>query len=143
MQLTSSAFESGANIPKEYTCQGRDTSPPLKWSGIPEGTESLALSCLDPDAPGGEFSHWLVHTIPAQEKSVEAEEKLGGVEVENDFGKPDYGGPCPPSGKHCYIFTLYALNVEGLVGVTKENFKEKVEAVLIEKTELIGFYQKE
>ena len=142
MRLSSPAFEEGADIPREHTCQGSDLSPPLSWSGISEGAKSLALSYIDPDAPGGEFCHWLVHTIPAQEKNIEAGDKLGGVEVENDFGKPDYGGPCPPSGKHRYVFTLYALSVEGLVGVIKENFIEKVRPVMIEKTELTGLYQK-
>jgi len=142
MELKSPAFEEGADIPKEYTCQGQNISPPLRWSGIPEGTKSLALSCIDPDAPGGDFVHWLVHSIPAEEKNIEAGEKFEGVEVENDFGKLGYGGPCPPSGRHRYVFSLYGLSVEGLAGVTKDNFAEKFQVVLIEKTELVGFYQK-
>lgn len=143
MRLESDAFADGREIPKEYTCQGSDISPPLRWSELPEGTKSLALSCIDPDAPGGRFNHWLVHSIPAEEKSVEVGEKLGGFEVENDFGKSEYGGPCPPSGEHRYIFTLYALDVEALDGVNKGNFQERIEGTLVDKTELTGVYQKE
>jgi len=143
MQLISSAFTDGGDIPKDFTCKGEDISPDLAWSGLPEGCKSLALACIDHDVPAGQFMHWLVHSILAQEGSVEPGQKIsGGVEVENDFAKTEYGDPCPPSGKHRYIFTLYALSVEGLVGVTKENFIEKVESMMIEKTELTGLYGK-
>lgn len=143
MNLRSEDFENGGNIPSEFTCDGRNVSPQLLLEDIPEEMESFALSVTDPDAPGGTFVHWLVYNIPKSVRIIEkarAPEKA--VQVTNDFGKKDYGGPCPPSGTHRYYFTLYALDTERLEDVNKNNFFKKVEEHLLEKAELMGRYRR-
>ncbi|RMH08046.1 MAG: YbhB/YbcL family Raf kinase inhibitor-like protein [Nitrospirae bacterium] len=115
--LTSSAFQEGAFIPKKYTCEGPDVSPPLQWQGVPQGTRSLALICDDPDAPMGTWVHWVLFNIPPTETSlpegVPPQEtfRSGAIHGINDFRRVGYGGPCPPPGKpHRYYFKLYALD---------------------------------
>lgn len=111
MELTSPAFTNGGAIPRRYTCDGPDVSPPLAWSGVPAGTVSLALIVDDPDARG--FVHWVAFGLPARAGSL-AESVSGGPaaprEGRNDFGRSGWGGPCPPSGTHRYRFTLLALD---------------------------------
>lgn len=113
MKLLSSAFGNFEDIPLKYTGDGEDLSPPLRWQAIPEGTRSLALICEDPDAPHGTWDHWILYNIPPN-ISVLAEglEKLphGIQSCLNSWGNLGYGGPKPPSGKHRYFFTLYALD---------------------------------
>jgi len=113
MKLKSEDFEDNNEIPSEFTCDGRDVSPQLSWEDVPAETKSFTLSVADPDAPMGTFIHWLVFDIPKEVNNI-ARGTVPGKQVENDFGKKDYGGPCPPSGTHRYIFTLYALDVEHL-----------------------------
>lgn len=108
MTLSSSAFANNGAIPAKYTCAGANVSPPLTIAGVPSDAKSLALTVDDPDAPGGTFRHWLVWKIPPSTTSIGEGQHLG-VEEKNGFGKPGYGGPCPPSGLHHYVFTLYAL----------------------------------
>jgi hypothetical protein len=144
MRLESSAFSANDMIPVKYTCDGEDISPPLKWQGAPESAKSFALSCLDPDAPGTTFVHWLICNIP---KDVDSIQETGPVpeaakEIENDFRRTSYGGPCPPSGKHRYIFTLYALDVETLEDINKSNFLSKVEEHTLDSAELTGLYKR-
>jgi len=130
IQLSSAAFADGGTIPKEYTCDGSDGSPPLAWSGVPQSARTLTLICDDPDAPGGTWSHWVLFDLPAHVKAlkeaVPPSETVPDASIErsqassadspqprqgkNDFGKIGYGGPCPPSGTHRYIFRLYALD---------------------------------
>lgn len=99
MILKSVAFEDSGNIPSEYTCDGEDVSPPLSWYNPPKGTKSFALSVTDPDAPGGEWIHWLVYDIPKDVKHLEKGSLPPEArQVVNDFDKKDYGGPCPPRG---------------------------------------------
>jgi len=143
MKLKSKDFGDKTNIPSEFTCDGRDIPPQLSWEDVPNQTKSFALSVTDPDAPGGTWIHWLVHDIPKDVRSIEK----GGLpkvakQVENDWGKREYGGPCPPSGTHRYIFILYALNTEKLEGVNKRNFFSKVEEHTIDKTMLTGLYKR-
>jgi Raf kinase inhibitor-like YbhB/YbcL family protein len=143
MKLRSEDFEDNGNIPSEFTCDGRDISPQLSWEDVPAETKSFALSVTDPDAPGGTWIHWLVHDIPRDVRSIDRGSlPKGAKQVENDFGIKDYGGPCPPSGTHRYIFTLYALNVERLEGVNKHNFFDKVEKHTLEKAVLKGLYKR-
>lgn len=143
MKLKSKDFEDNSNIPSEFTCDGRDVSPQLSWEDVPGKTKSFALSVADPDAPGGTWIHWLVHDIPKDVRSIEQGGlPKGAKQVENDFGMKEYGGPCPPSGAHRYIFTLYALGVEHLEGVNKRNFFDKVEEHTIDKTVLKGLYKR-
>lgn len=143
MILTSPNFDPNGEIPSVYTCDGNDTSPELHWSDAPEGTKSFALSCIDPDSPSGNFIHWMVHRISRDVTSVrEGQVPELGEELENGFGNKGYGGPCPGSGQHRYVFTLYALNTDDLGEVTSENFLEVVGAATIEKAELIGLYRR-
>ena len=125
IKLSSPAFAAGATIPKQFTCDGRNVSPPLQWSGVPSGATSLALIVEDPDAPGGTFVHWTVYEIGAGLSAI-AEGKVppGAVQGENSFGKSGYGGPCPPKGDapHRYQFGLYALSgSSGLKAGAKPN----------------------
>jgi Raf kinase inhibitor-like YbhB/YbcL family protein len=110
MELKSPAFENGGKIPSRFTCDGADVSPALEISGVPEGTATLALVMDDPDAPGGTFDHWLVWNIPPQTASIPEGTEPQGVQGRTGFGKPGYGGPCPPGGTHRYRFKLYALD---------------------------------
>lgn len=109
--VTSSAFQDGANIPEQYSCKGQDISPPLAWSGAPANTKSFALICADPDAPAGTWYHWVLYNIPANTKEIiENQTPEGALVGKNSWGNTSYQGPCPPSGTHHYIFTLYALD---------------------------------
>lgn len=115
LQLSSEAFAHGGTIPTRYTCEGKDISPPLAWSGVPNGTRSLALIVSDPDAPRGTWHHWLVYEIPAKLSglSEDANPKAVSTAIEhglNSWQRIGYGGPCPPSGRHRYVFHLYALD---------------------------------
>lgn len=142
--LSSPAFRNGEAIPVQFTCDGADQSPPLNWSEPPQGTRSLTLIVDDPDAPGGTFRHWAAYDIPANARSLAAGHSLGGAGV-NDFGKPGYGGPCPPKGggPHHYRFKLFALNVDRLE-VARSSKVEQVErqarAHVIGSATLIGVY---
>ncbi|MGQ9460996.1 MAG: YbhB/YbcL family Raf kinase inhibitor-like protein [Candidatus Bathyarchaeaceae archaeon] len=143
MKLKSRDFEDNGNIPSEFTCDGRDISPQLSWEDVPAETKSFALSVTDPDAPRGTWIHWLVHDIPRDVRSIDQGSlPKGAKQVENDFGMKNYGGPCPPSGAHRYIFTIYALDVERLEGVNKRNFFDKVEKHALEKAVLKGLYKR-
>ncbi|MGE5062799.1 MAG: YbhB/YbcL family Raf kinase inhibitor-like protein [Myxococcales bacterium] len=115
INLTTDAFQNGQPIPTQYTCDGADQTPTLHWSEPPAGTKSFALVIDDPDAPSGTFRHWGVFDIPASARSIGGGPKTG-TEVTNDFGKPGYGGPCPPKGHgpHHYHFKLFALDVDRL-----------------------------
>jgi len=140
-KLKSDDFEDGGEIPPKFTCNGEDISPQLSWENIPEGTKSFALSVVDPDAPGGQFVHWLVYDIPSDIREIEQGGlPMGSKQVENDFGKKNYGGPCPPLGKHRYIFTIYAIDFEHLEDVNRNNFFETSETHAIAKAELTGLY---
>lgn len=111
LALTSPVFTDGQLIPARYTCSGLNVSPPLDIAGIPEDAVSLALIMHDPDAPTGDFLHWSIWNLHADIVSLgENELPEGAVQGSNDFGKKSYGGPCPPSGTHRYIFELYALD---------------------------------
>ncbi len=149
LELTSTAFSQGAEIPEKYTCDGVDVSPPLSWRSPPEGTESLALIMDDPDAPMGTWVHWVVYDIPADRGSlsegVPADEPLsdGSLQGKNGWQRDGYGGPCPPSGSsHRYVFTLYALDTElGLeAGATKGSVLDAMDGHVLAQGELIGTY---
>jgi len=117
-KLTISAFPEADFVPRLHTCEGADISPSLEWSGEPNRTESYALIMDDPDAPGGTWNHWLLWDLPASVHNLAQGYKPGklGVSGANDFGKPGYGGPCPPKGGgvHRYFFHVYALGVASL-----------------------------
>ena len=149
IELSSTAFGEGENIPKRYTGDGADVSPPLRWSEPPPGTESFALICDDPDAPRGTWVHWVLFDLPGDRRelgeAVPAEEVLpgGGKQGKNDFGKVGYGGPAPPRGKpHRYFFKLYALDTTlGLdPGVTKDRLVAAMEGHVLAEGQLMGRY---
>ncbi|MBI4415149.1 MAG: YbhB/YbcL family Raf kinase inhibitor-like protein [Candidatus Kerfeldbacteria bacterium] len=145
MQLTSSTFLNNGSIPSNYTCDGKDINPPLTLSDVPPSTQSLALIVDDPDAPGGDFVHWLVWNIPAATTSI-AEESVPASAVEGmtGFGKTGWGGPCPPSGTHRYQFTLYALDgmLDLSAGATKAELLMAMSGHILEQTLLVGLYQR-
>jgi Raf kinase inhibitor-like YbhB/YbcL family protein len=147
--LTSPAFRFGERIPTQYTADGRDVSPPLKWDGVPAGAKSLALICEDPDAPKGLFAHWVAYNLPPDSKElregVPAKEALpdGMAQGVNGFGKPGYGGPSPPAGKpHRYVFHLYALDekLDLPAGATREQVASAMKGHVIGQGELTGSY---
>ena len=146
LQLTSDAFQHGQAIPVQYTCDGADETPTLQWGDPPPGTKSFALVIDDPDAPSGIFRHWGVYDIPASARSIGGGQHIG-TEVSNDFGKPGYGGPCPPKGHgaHHYHFKLFALDVERLdVGSNAKvaDVESAVAKHAIAQGELIGTYER-
>ena len=134
--LTSSAFVAGGEIPSLYTCEGRDVSPPLSWSGVPDGAKSLALIVDDPDAPDPKapkmtYVHWVLYNIPPgasglPEAVSAARLPPGTREGKNDWDRLGYGGPCPPIGRHRYFHKLYALDVE------LPDLRQPTKAVLLE-----------
>jgi Raf kinase inhibitor-like YbhB/YbcL family protein len=146
ISLSTEAFENGRPIPQQYTCDGADETPSLNWSDPPEGTKSFALVIDDPDAPSGTFRHWGVYDIPASARSIGGGQRVG-TEVTNDFGKPGYGGPCPPKGHgtHHYHFKLFALNVDRLdLGPNSKVIDVENEATkhAIAQGELVGTYER-
>lgn len=150
MELTSAAFEDGGTIPSEYSCDGQDISPELSWSGAPEGTQSFALIMDDPDAPGGDFTHWIIFNISADTSTLVAAIATAPLAViiwqgENDFGSIGYRGPCPPSGQtHHYRFTVYALDttLELEAGATRAQLLDAMEGHVLAQGELVGVYQR-
>ena len=148
MKLISSDFENGGEIPVEFTCQGRGISPGLAWSEVSGRAKSLALSLIDPDAPGGNFIHWQIINITVDTTGIGQGETIG-QELQNSAGGVGYYPPCPPmptggqaSGRHRYIFTLYALDSEEIYQPKEVNFASQVNPHIIEKAELLGYYQK-
>lgn len=147
LAVTSPAFGPGESIPVAHTCDGADTSPPLAWSGAPEGARAYAIVADDPDAPGGTWVHWLAWDLPAGAPEVAegASGSLpkGAAEGKNSWGKPGYRGPCPPKGKpHRYSFRVYALDAPlGLApGARKAELEKAVQPHLLAAGELVGLY---
>jgi Raf kinase inhibitor-like YbhB/YbcL family protein len=150
MELKSSAFEAGAMIPKQYTGEGQNISPPLNWATVPNGTQSLALICDDPDAPMGVWVHWVIFNLPADTKElaegVPPQKSLanGAKQGINDFRKIGYGGPCPPSGEHRYFFKLYALDtkLDHEAGIKKADLLKIMEGHILDESKLLGTYRR-
>lgn len=149
MKLESSAFSANGLIPSEYTCDGKNISPPLTWTEVPTGTQSLALIVDDPDAPRGTFVHWVVYNLPATLTELPAHvttetDLSGGLQGKNDFRSLGYGGPCPPSGTHRYFFKLYALDqpLKLPAGASKAQVLATAEGHILASTELIGRYHR-
>lgn len=141
MELTSTAFSHGQDIPQKYSCDGSDISPPLAFSNVPEAAQSLALIMHDPDAPGGAFTHWLVWNIdPQVGEFSENAVPPGAVEGKNSFGKLGYGGPCPPGEEHRYFFKLYALDtmLELGSGAGKGELLSAMQGHILDTAELMG-----
>ena len=150
VSVSSSAFEEGGMIPSKYTCDGQDISPPLRWEGIPEGTKSMALIADDPDAPMGTWVHWVVWNIPPDVKelpeSVSPDPQLpdGSRQGITDFGRPGYGGPCPPSGLHRYYFKICALDtiLDLPNRAKKADLLKAIEGHVLAKGQLMGRYSR-
>ena len=145
MRITSGAFEHNQTIPAKYACDGEDINPALSFSDIPPQTKSLALIVDDPDAPAGVWIHWALYNInPETEMIAENSLPPGAIEVETSFGKPGYGGPCPPSGLHRYFFKVFALDATLLDAVIDdaEDLQTAMEDHIIAQAELIGLYQR-
>ncbi|MGD0694652.1 MAG: YbhB/YbcL family Raf kinase inhibitor-like protein [Terriglobia bacterium] len=164
-KLETSAFKPGGDIPAKFTCEGEDVSPALTWTNPPESdrssriaSKSFALIVEDPDAPTGDFVHWIVFNLPWTTRGVsegiaknrdiiQKNGQKGGIQGRNDFGKAGYNGPCPPPGKaHRYYFRLYALDsmmiLEPGYTPTKEEFDRATKEHVIAKAELMGKYQR-
>jgi len=154
LALTSTAFEPGGAIPAAYTCQGKNVSVPLAWSGLPAGTRSLALIVDDPDAPDPAapkmtWVHWVLYNIPPTATGLpEAVEPkalpAGTLEGRNDWGRTGYGGPCPPVGRHRYFFKLYALDVAlpDLGQPDKARLERAMQGHVLVQQQLVGTYAK-
>jgi Raf kinase inhibitor-like YbhB/YbcL family protein len=147
LALSSSAFLDGSRIPARYTCDGEDVSPPLTWTRVPASARSLALLVVDTDAPGGAFVHWSVYDLPPGSSGLATGRvPSGSAEGENSFGRPGYGGPCPPKGnpEHHYVFSLYALDGEpGLPrGATPATVREALTGRAVATATLTGLYSR-
>ena len=145
MKFSSSAFKDNSNIPFKYSCDGDDINPPLQISDVPKGAASLALIVDDPDAPAGDWVHWLVWNIaPDTTEIVENSVPNGAVQGLTDFGKNQWGGPCPPSGRHHYQFKLYALDTNlGLdSSAKKKDLQGVMQGHILDQAILVGLYQR-
>ena len=150
MKLSSSAFSDGAMIPVQYTCSGDDFSPPLAWSDIPAGAQSLALIADDPDAPVGTWVHWVAFNLPVTGRGlpegIKDEKQLpgGGVQGANSWRRIGYGGPCPPSGTHRYFFKLYALDTTLSLGnkAAAKDLQAAMKGHILAETQLMGRFKR-
>lgn len=147
MELTSPAFTHGGAIPSRYTCDGEDLSPPLQISGVPEGTQSLVLICDDPVAPGNTWNHWILFNIdPAMTEITEGTEPPGSAGGTNSWGRTGYGGPCPPSGTHRYLFKLFALDAPLPLfesPPTQQELSTAMQGHVLTQAELMGMYERQ
>jgi Raf kinase inhibitor-like YbhB/YbcL family protein len=152
MQLTSTAFTEGAPIPGKYTCNDKNVSPPLKWSGIPPGAKALVLIVDDPDAPSGTWVHWVLYDLPATvselAEDVPKSQYVAGLAKQglNDFHHLGYGGPCPPQGKpHRYFFKLYALDtpLDLKPGSTRKDVEHAMGKHILASGQLMGTYKRQ
>ena len=143
MKIFSPDFQHNQAIPPKFTCEGDDLNPELVISDIPEEAKSLALIVDDPDAPMGMWVHWVVYNIPPTLSRI-AEHSIPGKQGTNDFGRLNYGGPCPPSGEHRYFFKLYALDATLNLkeDATKKQLEEAMKGHILNKAELVGRYRK-
>jgi hypothetical protein len=152
MRLSSSAFSEGSAIPRRFTCDGEDLSPPLDWSDAPAGTRSFVLLCDDPDAPAGTWHHWAAYDIPANQTALAVgaarrAESQGFKQAMNDFQRPGYGGPCPPRrhGPHHYHFRLLALSIDRLAMRREpscENAERQARKHVLAEATLVGIYER-
>jgi hypothetical protein len=147
LTLKVTGFDSGDAIPKRHTCDGEGSSPALEWSNTPRETQSFALIVDDPDAPGGTWTHWLLWDIPPHVHSLREGFRAGdsGSSGKNDFGRPGYGGPCPPKGHgtHRYFFNLYALDrpVLGLPpGAKRQELDRALKGRILDHAQYMGRY---
>lgn len=147
-QLTSSAFSQGESIPQEYSCDGENVSPALSWTDPPQGTMSLVLIMDDPDAPSGDFVHWVLYGLPAETGSLprgvpaQPDGPAGSLQGKNGRGQTGYTGPCPPGGTHRYFFHLYAVDgpVDLPAGEGKQAVLRAIDGRTLAEAELMGTF---
>jgi Raf kinase inhibitor-like YbhB/YbcL family protein len=152
LTLTSPAFSHQGDISEAHTCDGANTSPPLRWSGVPSSARSLVLIVDDPDAPDPKAPththvHWVLYDIATSTKELASGQSTppkGAREGLNSWKKRGYGGPCPPVGKHRYFFKLYALDtVVGDLGApTKDSLEQAMRGHVLDQAELVGTYER-
>ncbi len=149
--MSSSSFQEGTAIPRAHTCDGEDTSPALRWQGVPKGAKSLALICEDPDAPRGTWIHWVLWGLPASERflpervSRDAKLKSGASQGLSDFKEVGYRGPCPPPGPpHRYYFRLFALDAMPtlLARASAADLRRAMEGHILAEGAIMGTYQR-
>jgi hypothetical protein len=146
--ISSPAFAAGGDIPRAYTCDGKESTPPLSWPDAPEGTQSITLILEDPDAPRGLWIHWVLYNIPANShglpEGLPMQRALadGSTHGKNSWGRMDYGGPCPPEGTHRYVFRLFALDTLLQIpsGATADQVRQAMAGHVIAEVELMGRY---
>ena len=147
--VTSPAFDGGGFIPSKYTCDGIDVRSAVSGIGLPAGTDSIAILCDDPDAPVGDWVHWIAYNVPPDMNGIpenfsgRVREYRGVLEGLNDFRKEGWGGPCPPRGVHRYFFKVFFLDtlLEDRRGISKLEFLRAVKEHMLGYGELIGKYQ--
>jgi len=147
LRISSPAFRFGQAIPRRHTGEGKDVSPALEWSGVPDGTRELALICHDPDAPLPHgFTHWVLYGIPPETQGLVEGDDGGFTEGRTSLGKQEYGGPMPPEGHgpHHYYFWLYALDTQTDAGpgLTRATLLDTIEEHVIEQARLVGTYER-
>lgn len=143
IQITSSAFTEGDIIPRIYTCDDQNVSPPLAWTGVPSNTVSLVIIMDDPDAPAGTWVHWVLYNLPPDLSGLEQGKSGNGMEGKNDFKRMGYGGPCPPKGStHRYFIKLYALDImlDLKAGATKAQVESLKYRHILAQAQLMGKY---
>lgn len=145
MTISSSAFQNNKVIPSRFTCDGADVNPPLTFSEIPKETKSLLLIVDDPDATSGTWHHYTIYNMDPSMGGVEENAKpKSGQEGITSFGKVGYGGPCPPSGVHNYVFTLYALDImlDLPANATYNEIKSSMDVHVIDTAQIVGRYSR-
>lgn len=145
LKVTSSAFSEGASIPRKYTCEGENVSPPLSWSPVPAGTESWVVIADDPDAPAGTWVHWVLYDLPPETESLPEGAPGYGVAGRNTSRKEGYSGPCPPPGPaHRYFFRIYALDTTLNLkpGATAAEVEKAMAGHVLAKGELMGRFSR-
>lgn len=149
LNLTSSSFRPNDEIPARFTCKGDDASPALSWNDPPAGTRSFALVVNDPDAPGGNFIHWVIYDLPASTRTLsegipQGADAAGGRQGTNSFGRTGYNGPCPPPGKaHRYFFRLWALDSTlDLRQATAQDLESSMKGHILARGEIMGRFRR-
>lgn len=144
MKIISKNFTHNSELPKKFSCDGEGGIPHLEWSEFPKKTRSFALVVKDPDAPMGEFIHWMIYNIPTKINFIEegTTNLKEAAACQNHGGLTEYINPCPPSGSHRYIFTVFALGIDNLQGLTKETFESDIKPHIVDQAEIIGTYQR-
>lgn len=143
VSVATSAFQAGGDIPAKFTCNGANVNPALKINGVPNEAKSLVLIVDDPDAPRGLFTHWILWNIDPKTTDIgENSVPAGGVQGTNDFGKRNYGGPCPPSGTHRYFFKIFALDMKLDLkpGVRRADLDAAMKSHILAQGELMARY---